>query len=168
MQFKLRPWKEDDVSSLVKYANNLNIASRLTDKFPYPYSKEDALSFITAIKQQDPVTIFAIEIENEAVGSIGILLQEDIWSKNAELGYWLAEHLWGKGIVTRAIREMIDFGFKSFDIERIFARPFGSNIASQRVLEKAGFKLEARLKHTIFKYGKYEDELIYSVRRKKE
>ncbi|NNF36656.1 MAG: GNAT family N-acetyltransferase [Saprospiraceae bacterium] len=165
MQFILRPWREEDIPHLVKYANNQKIADRLTDKFPYPYTESEASSFINAVKKQDPITLFAIEVNQEAAGSIGIIIQEDIWCKNAELGYWLAEHLWGKGIITAAIKQIVDFGFKNFEIDRIFARPFGSNKASQRVLEKAGFQLEARLKHTIFKNGRYEDEMIYGIRR---
>jgi len=82
------------------------------------------------------------------------------------LGYWLAESYWGKGIITQAIRAIVDYGFETFEIDRIFARPFGSNIASQKVLEKVGFILEARLIKTIWKNGRYEDELIYAKRRK--
>ena len=85
--------------------------------------------------------------------------------KNAELGYWLAEPFWGKGIITYAIQEMVEYGFKTFDITRIFAIPFGTNIASQKALEKAGFILEARLNKTIFKNGEYQDELIYAIRK---
>ncbi|MDV7400217.1 GNAT family protein, partial [Arthrospira platensis SPKY1] len=77
---------------------------------------------------------------------------------------WLAEPFWGRGIVTEAIKQVVDFAFNTYDINRIFARPFGTNIASQRVLEKAGFTLEARLEKTLYKNGEYLDELIYSVR----
>jgi RimJ/RimL family protein N-acetyltransferase len=81
-----------------------------------------------------------------------------------ELGYWVAEPFWGKGIMTKAVLQMVDYGFKTFDITRIFARPFGTNIASQTVLEKAGFILEARLDKTLYKNGEFLDELIYAVR----
>ncbi|MDB5263882.1 MAG: family N-acetyltransferase, partial [Adhaeribacter sp.] len=113
----------------------------------------------------NPSKIFAIEVNGEAAGGIGVHPQTDIQRKNAELGYWLAEPYWGKGIITKAIRQMVDFAFQHPDIERIFARPFGTNLASQRVLEKAGFILEARLHKTFFKNGIYEDELIYARRR---
>ena len=109
MNYKLRPWTLQDVTPLTRYANNMKIADRLTDKFPHPYTEEDARSFINAVSEQDPLTLFAIEVDEEAVGSIGLIIQEDIWCKNAELGYWLAEHLWGKGIMTLAILDMVNF-----------------------------------------------------------
>ena len=124
MNFTLRPWNTKDIDSLVKYANNINIAKFMTDKFPNPYTKE-----------------------------------------NAELGYWLAEPFWGKGIITKAIKQIVDFGFKTYDITRIFARPFGTNIASQRVLEKSGFKFECKFEKTLLKNGEMLDELYYSIRR---
>jgi RimJ/RimL family protein N-acetyltransferase len=107
----------------------------------------------------------AIDINGEACGGIGIHPQDDIQCKNAELGYWLGEPFWGKGIITSAILQMVENGFNSFDINRIFARPFGSNLASQKVLEKTGFILEAKLEKTLFKNGIYEDELIYAIRK---
>jgi RimJ/RimL family protein N-acetyltransferase len=91
--------------------------------------------------------------------------QADIHKKNAELGYWLAEPYWGKGIVSNAVKEIVTYGFENFDIDRIFARPFGTNIGSQKVLEKAGFILEGTFKNTLYKNGVYLDELIYAVRK---
>jgi len=167
MEYKLRPWKKNDLDSLVKHANNWEIAKNLTDKFPYPYTEEAGESFIKFASMNEPIHIFAIEINGEAVGGIGIHPQNDIHSKNAELGYWLAEPFWGNGIMTRAVREMVEFGLKTFEINRIFARPFGTNIASQRVLEKAGFILEGRFEKTIWKRDRFEDELIYAVRKTK-
>jgi RimJ/RimL family protein N-acetyltransferase len=112
-----------------------------------------------------PIHIFAIDVNGKAVGGIGIHPQNDIMCKNAELGYWLGEAYLGKGIVTKAIKQVIDFAFKTYDIKRIYARPFGNNTASQHVLEKSGFQLEARFEKTIFKNGEYLDELIYSYRK---
>lgn len=166
MKFKLRPWKKDDLPSLVKHANNFEIARNMMDIFPHPYTKEDGEKFLEMVLKQDPPMILAIEVEGEAVGSIGLHPQKDIMRKNGELGYWLAEPFWGKGIVTKAIKEMVDYGFKNLDIERIFARPFGTNIASQKALEKAGFKLEAHLENTLYKNQEYQDELIYALRKK--
>jgi RimJ/RimL family protein N-acetyltransferase/ubiquinone/menaquinone biosynthesis C-methylase UbiE len=163
--FELRPWQLSDIDSLVEHANNPEIAKFMTDGFPSPYTIENAKTFIDFANQKNPVSIFAIAIEGRAVGGIGIHPQADIQRKNAELGYWLSQKYWGKGVVTEAIKQMIDFAFKTYDINRLFARPFGTNTASQRVLEKAGFKLEAKLEKTLFKNGEYLDELIYSVRR---
>lgn len=166
MQFILRPWNENDIESLVANANNANIARFMTDGFPHPYTVENAKAFITMATKDVPVHIFAIEAEGKAVGGIGIHPQADVMKKNAELGYWLGEDHWGKGIITAAIKQMIDFAFSTYDITRIYARPFGNNAASQKVLEKAGFVLEARIEKSIFKNGEFLDELIYAVRKK--
>jgi [ribosomal protein S5]-alanine N-acetyltransferase len=166
--FTIRPWTLNDLPALVKYANNRNISKNLTDKFPFPYTEADGKDFIEFATQGYPVHIFAIEIDGEAAGGIGIHQQDDIHRKNAELGYWLAEKFWGQGIMTLAIRQIVDFTFDTFDIERIFARPFGRNKASQRVLEKAGFIFEGKFEKALYKNGEYIDELVYAVRRKKQ
>ena len=161
----LRAWRPNDLENLVKYANNPKIAQNLTDAFPYPYTEEKGIQFIEMAVSHDIQRIFCIDINGEALGAIGIHPQTDIYCKNAELGYWLAETQWGKGLITEAIKQIVDYGFQKFDITRIFARPFGHNIASQKVLEKAGFTLEAKLEKTLYKNGEYLDELIYAVRK---
>ena len=165
MHFHLRPWASTDLDSLVRHANNSDIAKFMTDGFPHPYTEENGKAFIAFATKDDPIHIFAIDIEGEAIGGIGIHPQADVQRKNAELGYWLAEPFWGKGIITNAIKQMIEFGFKTYDINRIFARPYGTNIGSQKVLEKARFVLEGRFEKTIFKNGEFLDELVYAVRR---
>ena len=161
MDIKLREWREADLDNLVKYANNFNIAKWLTNGFPHPYTYEDGKTFLSMFTKDKPAKVFAIEVNGNAVGSIGIFPQTDIHEKNAEMGYWLAEEYWGKGIMLKAIQEIVDYGFQTFDIIRIFARPFSTNLKSQRVLEKAGFVCEARLKKALFKNGEFMDELIY-------
>jgi RimJ/RimL family protein N-acetyltransferase len=163
--FSLRAWNPRDVGSLLKYADNSKIARNLTDKFPHPYTRQDGVNFISMASSFDPPRIFAIDIECEAVGSIGIFPQEDVHRLNAEMGYWLAEPFWGLGIISRAIPQIVEYGFKTWDIRRIFARPYGTNLASQRVLEKNGFVLEARFSETLIKNGELLDELIYAIRR---
>ena len=165
MKYTLRPWTMNDLDSLVQYANNAEIARFMTDGFPHPYTAAHGKQFIEFATKDNPVHIFAIDIEGKASGGIGIHPQQDIFRKNAELGYWLAAPFWGKGIMTNAIREIVDFAFKTYDINRVFAKPFGTNLASQKVLEKAGFNFEGKFDQTIFKNGVYLDELIYSVRR---
>lgn len=165
MNFTLRPWNINDLESLVKNANNPNIAKFMTDGFPHPYTKEKGISFIEMATKDNPIHIFAIEIDGKSVGGIGIHPQQDIMKKNAELGYWLGEEYWGKCIVSGAIKQMLDFAFTTYDINRVYARPFGTNIASQKVLEKTGFKLEARFEKVIFKNGEYLDELVYAIRK---
>ena len=139
MHFTLRPWNINDLDSLVTNANNPNIAKFMTDGFPHPYTKEKGISFIEMATKDSPIHIFAIDMDGKAVGGIGIHPQQDIMKKNAELGYWLGEEYWGKGIVSGAIKQVIDFAFTTYDINRVFARPFGTNVASQKVLEKCGF-----------------------------
>lgn len=168
MNFTLRPWTPTDIDSLVKYANNPNIAKFMTDKFPHPYAKENGEAFISFATKDDPIHIFAIDVNGEAVGGIGLHPKDDIERMNAELGYWLAEPFWGKGIITKAITQIVDFGFNTYDITRIFARPFGTNLASQRVLEKAGFKFECKFEKTLLKNGEMLDGLYYSIRRKEK
>ena len=165
MDFILRPWQSADIESLVEQANNFKIARFMTDAFPHPYTAEAGKQFIEWTLKDDPVHIFAIEVNGKAVGGTGIHPQQDVMRKNAELGYWLGEEYWGRGIITAVVTQMVDFAFRTYDIDRVYARPFGTNIASQRVLEKAGFVLEARIKDAIYKNGEKDDELIYGVRR---
>ncbi len=163
MEFKLRTWQVTDLLSLVKYANNENIARWLTNAFPHPYTEEDGKAYLAMIANDNPVKVFAIEVNGEAVGSIGLFPQSDIHEKSAEMGYWLAEEFWGNGIMSGAIREIVEYGFRTFDIVRIFARPFATNERSQKVLEKAGFHFEARLQKALYKNGELVDEIIYAT-----
>jgi len=163
--FELRPWRTDDLPDLVRWADDPDIASNLTNTFPHPYTEEDGVAFLNRFRNDRPVRVFAIVVNGHAVGSIGVFPQDDIFHRNAELGYWLAAPYRGRGIVPTAIRQMVDYAFHTWPLRRVFARPFGSNRASQRALEKAGLTLEARLAGTIEKNGRVEDELIYAVRR---
>lgn len=165
MEFVLRPWSEDDLESLVAHANNEHIARYMTGRFPHPYGPADAMRFFEQIVPLPYSIIRAIEINGKAVGSVGIHQLDDIQIKNAEIGYWLSETYWGHGIATAAVQRMVPLAFEQLDIDRIFGRTFGTNIGSQRVLEKAGFTFEARFHQTIFKNGIYEDEIFYGVRR---
>lgn len=161
MEFILRKWVDSDLESLVEQANNFNIAKNLTNQFPFPYTLENGRKFLNQIRYDHPTKVFAIVVEEKAVGAIGIFPQSDIHEKSAEIGYWLSEKYWGKGIMSQAIIKMVAYGFETFDIVRVFARPFSSNIGSQKVLEKAGFQLEARLKNALYKNKELLDEFIY-------
>jgi [ribosomal protein S5]-alanine N-acetyltransferase len=162
---RLRPWTLDDLDHLVRFANNKKVADNMSDAFPHPYTRETGIAFLNMYKDFDPVRAFAIEVDGIPCGSIGIQPGTDIRRISAEMGYWLAEEYWGKGIVTEAVRQMVEYGFRHFDISRIFARPFSTNIASHRVLEKAGLKFEARLIKSVIKNGMVLDEMIFSVLR---
>jgi [ribosomal protein S5]-alanine N-acetyltransferase len=163
--FTLRPFHPDDLHSLVKHANDPSVAAHLTDSFPHPYTEAFGREFIQQAIQSPPLRR-CIDIGGECVGAIGLHPRTDLWRKNMELGYWLAAAHRGKGIMPECIREMVQLGFAEFPaITRIYAVPFGSNAASQKALEKAGFALEAKLIGTLVKNGRVEDEWIYAVRR---
>jgi RimJ/RimL family protein N-acetyltransferase len=159
----LRKWQEKDVKSLAKNANNKKIHDNLRDSFPYPYTELAAKQWIEIVKNENPVNNFAIEYKGNAVGGIGLIKQEDIFRKNAEIGYWLGEKYWNKGITTKALKAMIDYSFNNFDIIRLFAHVFESNVASIRVMRKCGFKEEARMKDAVIKNNIVQNCLIYSL-----
>jgi [ribosomal protein S5]-alanine N-acetyltransferase len=162
----LRPWSVTDATQLALIANNKKIADNLRDGFPFPYSLKDARDWLDIILPENhPAKFFAIEIDNQLVGSIGIVSKTDIYRKNFEIGYFLSEDFWGNGIVTKAIKAATSYAFKEFDIVRIYAEPFSDNLGSRRALEKAGFMLEATLKHNVIKNGIIKDSCIYSVLR---
>lgn len=166
MTFTLRPFGQADLPSLVKHANDPTIAAFLSDAFPHPYTEEHGRVFLEeAINKNLPLRR-CIDIDGECCGAIGLHPKPDLWRFNLELGYWLGKPFRGQGIMTEAIRQMVQLGFSTFpDIKRIYASTFVANVASQRVLEKAGLEREAELKGTIVKNGVVHDELIYAVRR---
>jgi len=162
----LRAWSRGDEDALVRHANNLKIASYLTDAFPYPYTLHDAISFLDKVIVQNPVQVFAITYNQQPIGAIGLFPQTGIHRKSAELGYWLSESYWGKGYVSESIALVIPYAFAKWDIHRIFARPFSNNPGSRKALEKCGFILEAILKDSIVKNNIVLDECIYSLLKK--
>ena len=165
MNIKLREWKKDDLEDLVRFADNRKIWNNLSNAFPSPYTKEAAEIFITKTLEDDPRKILAIDLDGVAIGSIGIFPEIDIHRKNAAIAYWIAESYWGKGIASLAVKLMIDYGLANFEITRIYAKPFGYNKASHRVLEKVGFVREAIIRNGVFKNNQYFDEHIYSIRK---
>ena len=158
----IRNYTQNDVFAIAKYANNIKIAALLRDHFPHPYSLADAAKWIDTVSSHYPQTQFALATEEEAVGNIGVVMQHDVYRQSAEIGYWLGEHLWGKGIMTRVVSAFCDYAFDIFPLIRIFARVFETNFASARVLEKSGFSLEGRLCKSVFKNGSFLDELVYA------
>jgi len=163
-EYGLRVWKDSDNVNLAKYANNIKIFNNMRDLFPHPYTLEDANKFIALANSQSPTKIFAITWDDEAIGSVGVFPKEDISRLNAEVGYWIAEPFWGRGLATQAMADIIDYGFQTFQLKRIFAIPFPHNLASKRVLEKNGLVLEAVIKDSLIKNNTMMDELIYSIR----
>ena len=158
----IRPWRLDDAESLVKHANNRKVWIALRDIFPHPYTIEDADTFLRSVINSEPVTLFCVEANGAAVGGIGIRIGADVHRQTAELGYWLGEEFWRGGIMTEAVAAFTDFCFENFQLRRIHAEPFANNPASARVLEKAGFAFEGRLKNNVLKDGKLLDSLLYA------
>lgn len=157
----LRPWRSGDEESLVEHANDRRVSIQLRDRFPYPYTMEDARQWISVAEKQAPVTSFAIEVGGCAVGGIGLIVGEDVFRRSAELGYWLGVRLWGQGLMTEAVRLVTEHGFEQMDLVRNFAGVFESNPASARVLEKAGYTLESRMRKAAVKEGRILDQLLY-------
>ena len=164
--FTLRPWCDADIPSLVKYANNRAVSRNLRNVFPHPYTRQDAEKWVKRCKEDTSGGLsFAIEVEDEAVGGIGSRALDDVYFKTAEIGYWLGEPFWGRGIMSEAASLVTDAAFEGLDIVRIEARVFEWNAGSARVLEKAGFHLEARLERSVFKDGELTDQLMYALLR---
>ncbi len=159
----LRPFKDGDEASLVANANNIKIFNNVKDTFPHPYTFDDALWWINANKLSENLGMcFAIDINGEVVGAIGIIIGSDIQRLTSEIGYWLGENYWGKGIATEALKQMTDYVFQNFpDLVRIWAGVFEHNKSSMNVLEKAGYKFEGIRKKGAVKNGMVIDKYIY-------
>jgi ribosomal-protein-alanine N-acetyltransferase len=161
--FTLRGWKLSDAEPLQKHADNPNIYAYLLDRFPHPYTMEDAVSWVNLMQTRDPLTNFVIAIDDNLVGVIGLEMRDDVYRKAPLLGYWLSESYWGRGIMTETIKLITNYGFSHFDIVRIQAGVLSNNPKSMRVLEKAGYTKEGILRNNIVKNGVILDEHIYAV-----
>ncbi len=165
-EYLIRDWQSHDAEAIAKYANNRNMAIQLRDGFPYPYERSDAEAFLARVMQTNPRTVFAIATETEAIGSIGLMLGKDVHRLSAELGYWLAEPFWNRGIMTMAVTHVVNYAFAELQLNRVYAEPYATNAASARVLEKAGFVREAVLRANVIKGGRVLDQLLYAKVRK--
>ncbi len=159
----LRPLLAKDRNDLVLFMNNKKIWDNLRDFIPFPYSLEDAYNFIQMTNQENPHLTFAIELGGRFCGMIGILKQSDIYRLTGEIGYWIGEPFWGKGIATRALKLMTDYGFSKLDLVRIHTGVFEHNVGSMKVLEKCAYKKDCILEKSIIKNGKILNEHRYSI-----
>jgi len=159
---EVRSWRMADADSLTQHANNRKIWINLRDAFPHPYSLKDARAFLKSIRERTPETMFAIALKGEAVGGIGFVLHPDVERVSAEIGYWLGEPFWGRGIATEALVAVTAHAMQTHGLTRVYAVPFAWNAASCRVLEKAGYALEGRLRKSAIKDGKVTDQLQYA------
>jgi RimJ/RimL family protein N-acetyltransferase len=161
--FALRRWGYGDEQSLAAHANNRAVWRNLRDTFPHPYTLSDAHGWIGARESdQEPLGQFAIEVAGDAVGGIGFEPGRDVHARTAEIGYWLGQPYWGRGIATEALGLMTAYAFETFHFDRVEAHVFDWNPASARVLEKCGYTREGRLRNKVFKDGQVIDDLIYA------
>ena len=164
MNCKIRRWELSDARDLAAALSNKKIQDNLRDGLPYPYTEQDGKEFISAMlaANENDTFAFAITVNGKVIGSIGAFRQGNIHRQTAELGYYIAEEYWGKGIMTEAIKQLCDYVFSNTDIIRIYAEPFAYNIGSCRVLEKAGFQYEGTLRSNALKNGNVFDMKMYS------
>ena len=167
MEICLRTWRLADAADLAAGLNNKNVLNNLRDGLPFPYTEQAVREYITAMlaADKDNTFAYAITADDRAVGSIGAFRQGNIHRQTAELGYYLAEEYWGRGIMTQAIRQLCGHLFATTDLVRIYATPFSHNIGSRRALEKAGFTREGTMKYSAVKNGKLLDMTLYSLTR---
>ena len=165
MTCKIRKWKLTDASDLASALSNTKILDNLRDGLPYPYTEQDGTDYISAMISADEneTFAFAVTVDDRAIGSIGAFRQENVHRLTAELGYYIAEEYWHKGIMTDAVKQICRYIFDNSDIIRIYAEPFAFNTASCRVLEKAGFQYEGTLRNNAVKNGKIVDMKMYSL-----
>lgn len=158
----LRPWRAGDEPALARHANNRKVWLNLRDLFPHPYTPADAKAWVAANLGVQPVRNHVIDVDGVAVGSVGISPLADVNRRSAEIGYWLAEEMWGRGIMTEAVGACTERAFRELDVVRIQAAVFEWNPASMRVLEKCGYVREAWLRHSVWKDGQLIDSAVYA------
>ncbi len=162
---RIRSWRPDDATSLARHANNRKIWLNVRDHFPHPYTLAHAETWIGREREAMPETQFALEVDGEAAGGVGVFLQQDVARRSAELGYWLGEAHWGRGIMTDVVRRFTVQAFETYDLLRIYALVFEWNPGSCRVLERSGFVLEGRLRQAVVKDGRVLDQFLYAALR---
>jgi ribosomal-protein-alanine N-acetyltransferase len=162
----IRPWAPGDEKALCQLANNRRVWRNLTDRFPHPYELADALDWV-ANANEDPHNAchFAVLVGDELAGGVGFERLEDLSRRTAEIGYWVGEPFWGGGVATAALTAATAHAFAHYDFVRLQATVLEWNPASCRVLEKAGYSLEGRLRSRGFKDGEICDQLIYAMLR---
>ena len=164
MDFSLEKWQPSFAGSVTESANDARVARFLRDSFPYPYTRKNAEDFIAFAQGETERGEYyrAIVADGKAVGGIAVTRGQDVCKRSGEIGYWLTPACWGRGIMTRAVREICKEVFETTDIVRIFAEPFSVNAASCRVLEKNGFAKEGIKRKSVFKNGAFYDSIVYA------
>jgi ribosomal-protein-alanine N-acetyltransferase len=159
----LRPLVAADAESLARHANDHAVWKNLRDRFPYPYSVADARAYIAHVASSRIQTSFGVVVEDQAIGSISLVLGDDIARQSAEVGYWIGQEFWGRGIMVEALRATTQYAFDSLALARVFAVPFATTTRSARVLEKAGYVREGLMRRSAVKEGVILDQLLYAA-----
>ena len=159
----LRPWRFEDLASQVRHANNPRVAATMRDRFPHPYTEADGREWIAFATSNLAEPNWAIEVGGAAVGGIGLMPQSDINAGTAEIGYWLGEEYWGRGITTAALTALSRHALVELGYRRLYATAFVENVRSRRVLEKAGYVLEGILRRSAIKQGRVHDQALYAI-----
>jgi len=157
----VRQFLAADAACIAAVANDRRIWLQLRDLFPHPYHLADAENYIGRVASVDPPLSLAIVVEDRAVGAVGFQLT-DVNRRSAEIGYWLGAAYWGRGIATEAVTFVTNWAFDAHGLLRIFAQPFATNLASRRVLEKAGYQLEGTMRRSALKEGEVRDQCLYA------
>lgn len=157
----IRQWKKEDCGGLAAIANNRKIWLNVRDRFPHPYTVKDGLAWIEHTTKQQPLQNLAVLYKDKIAGSVGVTLRDDVYRKSIEIGYFIGEPYWGKGIATRAVELMMEFIRQRFDVSRVYAEVFETNKASMRVLEKNGFHLEGIRERAVIKNNVIMDDHVW-------
>jgi len=158
----IRDFRDDDAADLVRQADNPDVAIHLRDRFPNPYTEADAVRWLHHLSQLDSPTHWAIAEHDDLIGAVGLVQMGDVYARTAEIGYWLGEAHWGRGIATLAVGAITAYGFDALGLLRIEAAVFSNNPGSARVLEKCGYQFEGRHRQRVVKRGEVYDELMYA------
>ena len=158
----VRHWSRADRDSLLENADNRNVWRNLGERFPHPYTGEDADGWFSLLEGMADPSHWAIEVDGVAVGGVGVDPGELEYARSGRFGYWLGESYWGRGIMTDVARAASDFALQHFGLVRLEAPVFEWNPASMRVLEKAGFEREGVLRRSVFKDGEIIDAVLYA------
>jgi ribosomal-protein-alanine N-acetyltransferase len=161
----LREYSDSDLDRLVRLANNESVSRYLVYTFPYPYSKNDGEWWISTGSRLNGAITRVVEHQGQLVGSVGISPQIGWRSHLAEIGYWIAEEYWGRGMATAALTQMTDYAFKNLPLRKLYAAVLAPNVASMRVLAKCGYVCEGILKREVQKQGIYFDTHHYALHR---
>lgn len=162
-ELTLRPFADTDREALIRLGDNARVAQFLADRFPHPYRPIDADAWLTLVAGETPPHNFAIALQGQCIGGIGLFPLADVHFQTADFGYWLGEPYWGQGLATRAVKLLLAYALKRLPYIRLQALVFDGNASSMRVLEKNGFVREGVLRRHVTKNGRVLDAVLYAL-----